>query len=182
MQPLRNRIQSRPVFCACSKDSSQLISIGDWLATSRKPFRNLCKPSAISVFFFVFVQFNVPFKIISLISRRANQKVGRKREYPGKNHLTHPQVGLDLSHLWPVWGLEPTTVTAVRDFCFILVANQSRTGCRVGVSTPLMCRWVVSKSVGELSQKPCRWVVLSVSCLDSDKMALKRSHAYRKVP
>ena len=27
------------------------------------------------------------------------------------------------------------------------------------------CRWIVSKSVGELSQKPCRWVVLSVSCL-----------------
>ena len=58
-------------------------------------------------FFFFFVQFNVPFKIISLISRRANQKVGRKREYPGKNHLTHPQVELDLSHLWPVWGSNP---------------------------------------------------------------------------
>ena len=50
-------------------------------------------------FFFFFFQFNVPFKIISLISRRANQKVGQKREYPGKNHLTHPQVELDLSHL-----------------------------------------------------------------------------------
>ena len=25
----------------------------------------------------------------------------------------------------------------LRDFCFILVANQSRTGCRVGVSTPI---------------------------------------------
>ena len=58
-------------------------------------------------FFFFFVQFYVPFKIISLISRRANQKVGRKREYPGKNHLTHPQVELDLSHLWPVWGSNP---------------------------------------------------------------------------
>ena len=53
----------------------------------------------LEIFFFFFVQFNVPFKIISLISRRANQKVGRKREYPGKNHLTHPQVELDLSHL-----------------------------------------------------------------------------------
>ena len=58
-------------------------------------------------FFFFFVQFNVPFKIISLISRRANQKVGAKTEYPGKNHLTHPQVELDLSHLWPVWGSNP---------------------------------------------------------------------------
>ena len=56
---------------------------------------------------FFFVQFNVPFKIISLISRRANQKVGWKREYPGKNHLTHPQVELDLSHLWPLWGSNP---------------------------------------------------------------------------
>ena len=50
MQPLRDRFQSRPVFCACSKDSSRLISIGDWLATSRKPFRDLCNRSAISVF------------------------------------------------------------------------------------------------------------------------------------
>ena len=49
--------------------------------------------------YFFFVQFNVPFKIISLISRRANQKVGRKWEYPGKNHLIHAQVELDLSHL-----------------------------------------------------------------------------------
>ena len=60
-------------------------------------------------FFIFFVQFNVPFKIISLISRRANQKVGRKREYPGKNHLTHAQVELDLSHLWPVWGRTHTS-------------------------------------------------------------------------
>ena len=53
MQPLRDRIQSQPVFCACSKDSSRLISIGDWLATSRKPFRDFCNRSAISVFFLV---------------------------------------------------------------------------------------------------------------------------------
>ena len=32
---------------------------------------------------------------------------GEKREYPGKNHLTHPQVELDLSHLWPVWSSNP---------------------------------------------------------------------------
>ena len=55
-----------------------------------------------------FVQFSVPFKIISLISR-ANQKVGRKRQYPGKNHLTHPKGEL-VSRV----GLEPTPITAVR--------------------------------------------------------------------
>ena len=30
-------------------------------------------------------QFNVPFKIISLISRRAKSVGGAKREYPGKS-------------------------------------------------------------------------------------------------
>ena len=62
-------------------------------------------------FFFLF---NVPFKIISLISRRANQYVGRKREYPGKNHLTHPQEELDLSHIWPLWGSNPHQPQRVR--------------------------------------------------------------------
>ena len=54
--------------------------------------------------FFVVVffhQFNVPFKIISLIE--TSQSIGgAKREYPGKNHLTHPQAELGLSHMWPV--------------------------------------------------------------------------------
>ena len=39
---------------------------------------------------FFFIQFNVPFKIISLIE--TSQMIGgAKREYPGENHLTHPQ-------------------------------------------------------------------------------------------
>ena len=40
-----------------------------------------------------------PFQAFSLISRRINRKVGRKPEYPGKNHLTHPQAELGLSHM-----------------------------------------------------------------------------------
>ena len=71
-------------------------------------FRGNQSTGSREVFFFFFF-FYVPFKIISLISRRANQKVGRKREYPGKNHLTHPQVELDLSYLWPVWGSNHTS-------------------------------------------------------------------------
>ena len=81
---------------------------GAWVMVLYYPYEfRPCNSVFFFFFFFFFVQFNVPFKIISLISRRANQKVGRKREYPGKNHLTHPQVELDLSHLWPVWGSNP---------------------------------------------------------------------------
>ena len=46
-------------------------------------------------------QFHVPFKIISAHIRTANQKVGRKRENPEKNHLAHPQAELGFSHMWP---------------------------------------------------------------------------------
>ena len=54
--------------------------------------------------------------IISHISWRANQYVGWKCEYPGKKHLTHPQVELDLSHIWPVWGsVKPTVVRWLND-------------------------------------------------------------------
>ena len=35
------------------------------------------------IYMYFFIQFNVPFKIISLISRRAN-RLGAKREYAGK--------------------------------------------------------------------------------------------------
>ena len=38
---------------------------------------------AISFFLFFFVQFNVPFKIISLIEKSQSMG-GAKREYPGK--------------------------------------------------------------------------------------------------
>ena len=50
---------------------------------------------------FFWIQFNVPFKFISAHMRRANQKVGRKRVDPEKNHLAHPQAELCLSHMWP---------------------------------------------------------------------------------
>ena len=39
--------------------------------------------------------------------RRANQKVGRKRENPEKYHLAHPQAELGLSHMGPVRGSNP---------------------------------------------------------------------------
>ena len=32
---------------------------------------------------------------------------GGKRDNPQKNHLTHPQAELGLSHMWPMRGLNP---------------------------------------------------------------------------
>ena len=61
---------------------------------------------------FFWIQFNVPFKIISLIE--TSQSIGgAKREYPGKPPET------STSRTWPVSnvasaGLEPTPDTAVR--------------------------------------------------------------------
>ena len=53
----RDQNQSRPVFCACSKDSSRLIRVGDTRPlvsdqspTSAKPFCDLCNVSAILTF------------------------------------------------------------------------------------------------------------------------------------
>ena len=65
-------------------------------------------------FLFFFIQFNVPFKIISLIE--TSQSIGgAKREYPGKTVLhMHPQAELRLvSHVAGA-GLTPTPDTAVR--------------------------------------------------------------------
>ena len=50
-----------------------------------------------------FIQFNVPFKIISLISRRAMGRWGATG-VPRENHLTHPQAEHGSSHMWPVRG------------------------------------------------------------------------------
>ena len=53
-----------------------------------KPMKDVCdyvmhSPYHVFFFFFFFIQFNVPFKIISLIE--TSQSVGgAKREYPGK--------------------------------------------------------------------------------------------------
>ena len=52
---------------------------------------------------FFWIQFNVAFKIISLISRWAIGRCG-KTGVPWENHLTHPQAELGLSHMWPVRG------------------------------------------------------------------------------
>ena len=58
---------------------------------------------------FFLIQFNVPFKIISLIE--TSQCVGgAKREYPRKPHDTPTS---SVSHVASV-GLEPTPDTAVR--------------------------------------------------------------------
>ena len=51
-------------------------------------------------YFFFLIQFNVPFKIISLIE--TSQSIGGAK---WENHLTHPQAELGLSHMWPVRGL-----------------------------------------------------------------------------
>ena len=56
----------------------------------------------------VFIQFYVPFKIISLISRLddRDKPIGRWGEtgVTRENHLTHMQAEHGLSHMWPVRG------------------------------------------------------------------------------
>ena len=137
---LHNRLLLDPYFkrlatCRCSLQVPSLV----WFVSF--------------FFFFFFVQFNVPFKIISLISRRANRKVGRKREYPGKNHLTHPQVELDLSHLWPVWGSNPNQSQRWDDRMVkgdneISHLNHSATGAAWFVSDLILIRSYVFSSFG----------------------------------
>ena len=61
----------------------------------------------------VFIQFNVPFKIISLISRRANRYVGRNGSIPGKPPDTPASRTCLVSHVANA-GLDPTPDTAVR--------------------------------------------------------------------
>ena len=69
----------------------------------------------VCVFFFCFflIQFNVPFKIISLIE--TSQSIGgAKREYPGKTTTDTPASRTWLvSHVASA-GLEPTPDSAVR--------------------------------------------------------------------
>ena len=65
-------------------------------------------------FYFIFlIQFHVPFKINSLISRRANRLVGRNGSTPGKTPDTPASRTWLASHVASA-GLEPTPVTAVR--------------------------------------------------------------------
>ena len=64
------------------------------------------------IYLFFFIQFNVPFQDY-FSSYETSQSVGgapgvgRKRENPEKNHLTHPQAELGLSHMWPERGSNP---------------------------------------------------------------------------
>ena len=59
------------------------------------------------------IQFNVPFKIISFISRRANREVGRNGSTPGKPPDTPASRTWLVSHVASA-GLETTPVRAVR--------------------------------------------------------------------
>ena len=61
------------------------------------------------LFHFAAVVLLLYFKIIS-----AQSVGGTKTEEHRENHLTHPQAELDLSHMWPERGLEPTPDTAVK--------------------------------------------------------------------
>ena len=63
--------------------------------------------------FFFWIQFNIPFKTISLISRRANRYLGRNRSTPGKPPDTPASRTWLVSHVASA-GLESTPVTAVR--------------------------------------------------------------------
>ena len=64
------------------------------------------------IYHFFFIQFNVPFKIMSLIRDEPIHRWG-ETGVPLENHPTHPQAELVLSHVTSA-GLEPTPDTAVR--------------------------------------------------------------------
>ena len=83
------------------------------MAYERHKVLSLCKIYTERNFFFFFlIQFNVPFKIISLIE--TSQSVGgAKREYPGKPPTTPASRTWLVSHVASA-GLEPTPDTAVR--------------------------------------------------------------------
>ena len=64
-----------------------------------KSFKRKYPGELFFFFFFFFDSVLCPFQAFSLISRQINLKLGRKLEYLGKNHLTHPQAELGLSHV-----------------------------------------------------------------------------------
>ena len=65
------------------------------------------------IFFFFLIQFNVPFKIISLIETGQSVKVGRNGSTPGKPPDPSASKTWLVSHVASA-GLEPTPDTAVR--------------------------------------------------------------------
>ena len=50
-------------------------------------------------FFFFLIHFYVPFKLFHSYRDESIGRWGEKPEYPGKNHLTHPQAEHGLSHI-----------------------------------------------------------------------------------
>ena len=58
------------------------------------------------VFLDLFIQFYIPFKIISAHMRRAISRWAKTGE-PREKNLAHPQAELGLSHMWPVRGSNP---------------------------------------------------------------------------
>ena len=69
---------------------------------SSATFDNAFFSKMLDSLFFFLIQFNVPFKIISLIE--TSQSIGgAKREYPGKTTCHTRKQSLS-SHMWPVQG------------------------------------------------------------------------------
>ena len=97
------------LFCG-SVYSIQLVIILYLYQTSNSILTLVVDPGEITDakefydFFFFLIQFNVPFKIISLIE--TSQSIDRwgQTGVPRENHLTQPQAELGLSHMWPVRG------------------------------------------------------------------------------
>ena len=80
-----------------------------FFSKSSQRLHRLSIPKHLLVFFLF--QFNVPFKIISLILRQANRKVGRNRSTPGKPPDTPASRTWLVSHVASA-GLKPTPDTA----------------------------------------------------------------------
>ena len=97
----------------------QIVSITryltiDWLICL---LRNTVCPNSL----FFFIQLNIPFKIISLISRQANRWVGQNGSTPGKPPDTPASRTWLVSHVASA-GLEPTPATAVNQQPLSLVS------------------------------------------------------------
>ena len=63
-------------------------------ASSATHIATLILTQPIYLLILFFIQFYVPFKIISAHMRRVNKLEGRKRENSEKTHLAHPQAEL----------------------------------------------------------------------------------------
>ena len=57
--------------------------------------------------FFFLIQFDVPFQDFFSSYETGQSVGGAKTGESEKNHLTHPQAELGLSHMWPERGSNP---------------------------------------------------------------------------